>query len=188
MAKIINSAQFEALRTVPDLSTLLLRSCTYEQAHLMDQATLELTEIIKGAAQDSIPYLKPTSRSKPWWNDSLKSQRRKMAREQRTLYSGMRTQPPDTQELARLHRTYREARNEYNNAIKKAKADHWNSFLESGTPDSIYKAFGYTKDSKGEKIPSIKSNQGTLQDTFSGKYSAFRKILFPIPPEVVEPD
>ena len=134
----------------------------------MDQAALELMEIIKGVAQDSVPYLKATSWSKPWWNDSLKSQRRKMAREQRTLYWGTRTQPPDTQELARLHRTYREARNEYNHAIKKAKPDHWNSLLESGTPDSKYKAFRYTKDSKVEKIPSIKSNQGILQDTFSG--------------------
>ena len=111
-----------------------------------------------------------------------------MAREQHTLYSGMHTQPPETQELARLHRTYREARNEYNNAIKKAKADHWNSFLESGTPDSIYKAFRYTKDSKVEKIPFIKSNQDILHDTFSSKYSTFRKTLFPILFEAVEPN
>ena len=41
--------------------------------------------------------------------------------------------------------TYLKARNSYYQAIKKAKRDHWNSFLEKEDPKSIFRALAYTK-------------------------------------------
>ena len=39
------------------------------------------------------------------------------------------------------------ARNTYFQAIKTAKRDHWNQFLEKEDPKTIFKAMSYTKPS-----------------------------------------
>ena len=44
------------------------------------------------------------------------------------------------------HRQYQKAKNAYFNAIKHAKTNHWNLFLEKQNPKSIFKAISYTKD------------------------------------------
>ena len=72
---------------------------------------------------------------------------------------------------------YLKARNSYFQAIKKAKRDYWNSFLEKEDPRSIFKALAYTKDNRVEKIPSILG-----ESTFLGKARVFRETLFPRPP------
>ena len=43
-------------------------------------------------------------------------------------------------------RKYQDAKNDYYNAIKRAKIDHWNQFLTKEDPKSIFKAMSYTKD------------------------------------------
>ena len=77
---------------------------------------------------------------------------------------------------------YLQAKNTYFLAIKRAKRDHWNQFLEKEDPKLIFKTMAYTRDRLVEKIPSI---QG--KDTFAGKYKAFRSTLFPAPPMALEP-
>ena len=54
-----------------------------------------------------------------------------------------------------LKQPYLAARNSYFLAIKRAKRDHWNQFLEKEDPKSIYKAMAYTKDWQPEKLPPI---------------------------------
>jgi len=73
--------------------------------------------------------------------------------------------------------TYLLARNSYFQAIKKAKRDYWNKFLENTDPKSIFKAMSYTKLSTQGLIPSIEG-----KETFKGKCTALRKTLFPKPP------
>ena len=110
-------------------------------------------------------------RSKPWWTPQLRELRRQMAREQRGLYtSPSLLQPTEKQ-------AYLIARNRYFLAIKNAKRDHWNSFLEQTDPMSIYKAMAYTKPRTNGLTPTING-----QDTFEGKCTAFRTTLFPPPP------
>jgi hypothetical protein len=67
--------------------------------------------------------------------------------------------------------------NSYFQAIKKAKRDHWNKFLENTDPKSIFKAMSYTKLSMQGLIPSIKG-----KETFDSKCTALQKTLFPKPP------
>jgi hypothetical protein len=69
------------------------------------------------------------------------------------------------------------ARNSYFQAIKGAKRDHWNSFLEKTDPKSIFRAMSYTKPLSQGLIPSIEG-----KETFDDKCKALRKTLFPKPP------
>jgi hypothetical protein len=78
---------------------------------------------------------------------------------------------------------YLQAKNAYFSAIKQAKRDYWNQFLEKEDPKSIYKALKYTKDCRVERIPTI---QG--EDSFQGKCKAFHIVLFPPPPSAPEPN
>jgi hypothetical protein len=79
------------------------------------------TSSIRQAADISIPRIKISASSKPWWNEDLKALRKSMQLYYRknkasgyTLY---------TQEL-------KEAKNLYFNTIKIEKQKHWNKFLE----------------------------------------------------------
>jgi hypothetical protein len=84
-----------------------------------------------------------------------------------------------------LKQAYTTAKNTYFNAIKSAKTEHWNKFLEKEDPKSIFKAMAYTKDLLIQPIPSIwNASTNTLEDTFTGKCQAFKSTLFPDPPEV----
>jgi len=81
---------------------------------------------------------------------------------------------------------YLQAKNSYFLAIKQAKRDHWNQFLEKEDPKSIFKAMSYTKDKRVERIPPIQSTT-TLHDSFQGKANTFRTTLFPTPPVTPKP-
>jgi Reverse transcriptase (RNA-dependent DNA polymerase) len=78
---------------------------------------------------------------------------------------------------------YLQSKNSYFLAIKQAKRNHWNQFLEKEDPQSIFKAMAYTKDRLVERIPTI---QG--QSTFNSQCDAFRTSLFPPPPSAPEPN
>ena len=144
---------------------------------LLDAAASELTDAITRAAIASIPTIKPGARAKPWWSEDLKSLRKAMMQRQRGI-SG----DPDTKNL------YLQARNTYFQAIKRAKWDYWNQFLENEDPKSIFKAMGYTSDKRVERTPPIQSSPTRLEDTFQGKCSAFRDTLFPYPPSAPKPN
>jgi hypothetical protein len=112
----------------------------------LDVAAIELTEAITGAAKTSIPTSKPGAKPKPWWSPELLQLRKDMLKKQRETTRLGPVQP------------YLEARNAYFQAIKKAKRDHWNQFLEKEDSKSIFKAMAYTKDGKVERIPPIQAN------------------------------
>ena len=77
---------------------------------------------------------------------------------------------------------YLQAKNDYFSAIKQAKKDHWNQFLEKEDPKSIFKALAYTKNRLVEKILLILN-----KIDFYDKYKVFRKSLFLTPSSAPEP-
>jgi hypothetical protein len=79
---------------------------------------------------------------------------------------------------------YLQARNSYFQAIKQAKRDYWNAFLEKEDSKSIFKAMLYTKDKRVELIPLIQSTNREYINDFQGKATTFRNILFPTPPSI----
>ncbi len=81
-----------------------------------------------------------------------------------------------------LKQQYTTAKNTYFNIIKVAKTGYQNTFLEKEDPKSIFKAIAYIKDLLKQPILSIKNTAtDTLEDSFTGKYEAFRTTLFPDP-------
>jgi ribonuclease HI len=151
---------------------LLLSSSTRIKA-LLDKVASQFTEAILSAARASIPIRKPCSKSKPWWNEDLKKLRKEMLWLQRRILD-----PKDLQTTT----PFLQARNSYFAAIKHAKREHWNHFLEKEDPQSIFKAVGYTKDRQAIQTPPIRDLSDRIQDTFEGKCTAFRTTLFPSPP------
>ena len=155
----------------------------------LELAAQDLTQAITQAATSSIPTSKPGARPKPWWNPELKELRKSMLQHQRNLQKSLRLsqsqglQPSNSPSLFPTARhPYLVAKNTYFQAIKQAKRDHWNQFLEKEDPQSIFKAMAYTKPSRIEKIPTILG--ATL---FPDKCQVLRNSLFPAPPEAPEP-
>ena len=68
---------------------------------------------------------------------------------------------------------YLVARNQYFQAIKNAKREHKNQFLEKTDLKSIFKAIAYTKTSTNRMILAI-----NRQENFNGKCNELRKALF----------
>jgi ribonuclease HI len=159
----------EQVTSLQLLQTPVLANWTTDS---LDLAASELTQAITTAAISSIPLKKPGSRAKPWWNTDLLALRQAMLREQRSI-----ARYPDSKQL------YLAAKNSYFLAIKRAKRDHWNQFLEKEDPKSIYKAMAYTKDRQPEKLPPILG-----RESFQDKCDILRESLFPSPPQAPEPN
>lgn len=154
---------------------------------IQDQVTQAFTDSIIEAAKSSIPVVQQRARGKPWWTQELKDLRTMMAEAKRLLMRQI-----DNQEL---RHSYREARNTYFSAIKKAKHEHWVTFLEKEDTTSIFKAMSYTREFQVRKIPDIKVADGQtlektfrLGKTFQGKCRALRATLYPTPPHAPEQD
>ena len=78
------------------------------------------------------PVKRVTYRSKPWWSDLLSLLRKG--------YNTARRCSKKDRFDASLRASARAARSAYFKAIKKAKRDHWSSFLASATPQTVWTA------------------------------------------------
>jgi hypothetical protein len=173
-SEIANCPTFNYLESIEQVTSLQLLqdpALAKRTTDSLDRAATELTQAITIAAKSSIPIKKPGARAKPWWNSDLLELRQTMLREQRNI-----TRNPDFKQL------YLAAKNSYFLAIKRAKRDHWNRFLEKEDLKSIYKAMAYTKDRQPEKLPPILG-----RESFQDKCDIFRKTLFPSPPQAPKP-
>lgn len=152
-------------RVLKDLATTIVFTDN------LDQLAEDFSETITTACNRCIPKKRTSPHSKPWWTPELRQLRREMAREQRRLHAPLQSLDRQDKEA------YLVARNRYFLAIKNAKRDHWNQFLEKTDPKSIFKAMAYTKPLSNGLMPAING-----QDTFEGKCDELRKTLFPEPP------
>ena len=165
----------------PELSKSLLTSSNPELKERLDNLGKALTSVIEEATKAAMPFIKRGPKSKPWWNPDLSSLRTDMLHKQRKFVRELtRT---SREESFLWKKDYLLARNTYFQAIKAAKQEHWNQFLEKEDPKSIFKAMSYTKDENKQRIPSIRSSPDKLEESFKGKCDAFVKTLFPPPPE-----
>ena len=151
-----------------------LRTDSHFTIDQLDQAASELTSCISEAARACMPPRSFYHTAKPWWNKNLKVMRKDMTRRHKIF----KCNKDDL--LAKI--SYLEARNNYFSAIKVAKQGHWNKFLEKEDAKSIFKAMSYTKDRQKSSVPSIRSADNQLEESFEGKCKAFRNALFPPPP------
>ncbi|KAJ8063433.1 hypothetical protein OCU04_008652 [Sclerotinia nivalis] len=170
---ILNSKDYLDLSTLESDSLDALNDQS-QLVKTLDEAAKEFTQIIIRSAKASIPKLKTTKKAKPWWSTELKALRKRLA----SAYNTFKQYPEDDM----FKKIYQSARNHYFQAIKTAKKNHWNEFLEKEDTQTIFKAMSYTKDLQTERIPNIRSSPSQFESSFEGKCSAFRSTLFPPPP------
>ena len=112
----------------------------------LDHAAALLTKSIQEAAAKAIPNARRCERSKPWWNTELAEQRKQASRAIR-LQQAFAT--PTKAKRAKAKR------DQYLQAIKKAKASHWESFLQNAKGKDIFKALSYTEQRATRAIPEL---------------------------------
>ena len=87
-----------------------------------------------------------------------------------------------------LKSQYLIAKNLYFQAIKVAKKDHQNTFLEKTDPKLIFKAMQYTSPRLVEKLPPIILLNSLLSQDFIRKYNNLKSTLFPPLPQAIRPN
>jgi hypothetical protein len=142
----------------------------------LDQAANLLTQSIQEAAAKAIPKARCCERSKPWWNKELAEQRKQASKA--TRLQQVFATPTNA-------RRARAKRDQYLQAVKKAKASHWDSFLQNAKGKDIFKALGYTEQRTTRAIPELQYTQGgerRVAKEFEEQCNAFTTTLFSSPP------
>jgi len=140
----------------------------------LEQLAQDLTKVITEAAEAAIPTMRIMERSKPWWNNELKALRKA---------GSMACRAWKRAKTATALQAWREARNTYFHAIRKAKTNHWLEFLNNATGKEVFTAARYTKPSTLTKIPTITYEaEGVSREarSFEEKCDAFLNTLFPV--------
>jgi len=125
------------------------------------------------------PLKRVTYRSKPWWTDLLSILRR-------AYNSALRSSKRDRHDPSLLA-SARAARASYFKAIKKAKRDHWSSFLAAATPQSVWTAKRFAVGRPPPRFPELPGastpeelNKALLDHFFPGEPPGPREtILLP---------
>ena len=150
-----------------ELQSLSLGIAEIQDPDALGQA---LSTVISTATERTIPRSNANPRSKGWWTPQLHNMRKETNRMLRQLRSNAQSEERKEQ--------YHQARNCYFRAIKNAKSQHWNAFLEKTDAKSIFKAMAYTKQTTRGLIPAV---EGATD--FTEKCMTFRRALFPAPPK-----
>ena len=135
----------------------------------LDQFTIDLTNAIKQAIDETTPRKRPSPFSKRWWNDELTELRRDTSRRRRTWHRTRNYMDRDD---------YLNKRSEYYHEIKKAKRKTWRSFVEKADEKTIWTLKKYMDSTPIPRyIPTI--NNATSNED---KAAAFKSTFFPPPP------
>ncbi len=110
----------------------------------LEEAATILRDTLLQAASEAIPLLRPSPRSKSWWNDDLTTKRRQMHQQKRRW----KTTRGDQE-----WRSFQHTRNTYFHAIREAKKSDWQSFLSSAKGRDVFTAYKYTKPRRVERTP-----------------------------------
>ena len=97
-------------------------------------AIARLTEAIQATTIAVVPLAKLTQHSRHWWNQDLLVLKKKLNRlnNQSYKFRALADHP--------IHAEHKEARNRYSDAIKHAKTEHWQEFLEGAQGPDIWMA------------------------------------------------
>ncbi len=151
------------------------------QTQFLDTLAATFTNIIQIAANRAIPKARINERSKPWWSKELGISRKEMSKFRRIWQQSKSSQ--DFKEFQRK-------KNSYFLAIKIAKRDCWNTYLEEATSKDVFRALNYTKRRENPILPSLtyqNANQQEQAFSFKSKCQAFLTTLFPTPPQTDSP-
>ena len=142
----------------------------------IDRVVDSVTSAIQQAADSSIPKAKPCERSKPWWSKELAALRKSSSK----AFCHQQSHPSLNNQ-----RKARKKRSSYLKAIKAAKVEHWNQFLQKAQGKDVFKAMQYTKERTTRVIPPLQYKQGQetlVAEDFKEQCTAFRTTLFSSPP------
>ena len=104
----------------------------------LEQASTILRDTLLLATSQSILHLRPSPRSKPWWNNDLTTQRQQMHKRKRRW----KTTRGDEEWKA-----LQASRNIYFHAIQQAKQADRRTFLATAKGKDVFTAYKYTKPS-----------------------------------------
>ena len=175
----------EQLVTVPDPCTLL-------NEVQFQRAVDDLTAALQAEIELTVPMSKLSLHSCRWWNEDLSWLKKEMNRLGGTSYKFHAI----ADHL--LHSQYKEIRNKYGLAIKQAKKQHWDDFLEGLSGKNLWTAQHYATRPVGNSgkacIPTLKvtNDHGHTKSitTNEEKSAVFSQIFFPKRPadDLVPPD
>ena len=146
-----------------------------------------LTEAIQATTVAVVPLAKPTPHSRCWWNQDLSVPKKKLHR--------LNNQSYKFRALADhlIHAEHKEVCNRYSYAIKRAKMEHWQEFLEGAQGPNIWMANRYITnpigDSSRQRIPMLKvpwpDDAMAEVTTNEEKVAVFSKSFFPPKPTMM---
>src|SRR5271168_3360260 len=150
----------------------------------IDAALLRLETAVLNTMDKVVPRSNPTPYSKRWWTKDLEMARIKLRRA--AALAKQYSQFPRHSS----HTLVRQARNDYNSLIDKSKQLHWDNWLDSISPKSIWDAHKFTSnpasDGSKARIPTlrVKKADGTYTNILDnqGKSKALHEVFFYQPP------
>jgi ribonuclease HI len=136
----------------------------------LDQFATQIVTALQQAISETTPRKKPCPHSKRWWNNEL-AEMRKSNNRLRNIYGRTRNE--------RHGKEWRNKRDEYKHAIKRAKENLWKQFVDEANDRTIWNPLKKYIDAKPTPyyIPAI--NDAMSNDE---KATEFATTFFPPPP------
>ncbi|GBE89552.1 RNA-directed DNA polymerase from mobile element jockey [Sparassis crispa] len=138
-----------------------------------------LSDAISETIKATVPLSRPPPFTKRWWSQDLAKSRRAVQRLARVSYKHRNTHDHPS------HAEYRKIRNRYGDEIKSAKQDHWEAWLESADPDSIWTINRFTaagpSDGSRPRVPSLKDGNAPAAEENEAKSGILYRAFFPPP-------
>ena len=131
-----------------------------------------------------MPLSKPVPHSQRWWNEELTALKKRLNKLNNESYKYRAIADHPT------HNAHQDICNKYGEAIKRAKTQHWQDFLETVQGPDIWTVNRYISNPPGDggrqRIPTLKVPQvnGTSTEvtTNEEKAAAFHQSFFPPKP------
>jgi hypothetical protein len=142
-----------------------------ENTHTEDavrKSPFELIPLFKSFLDHIFRRKRWSPRAKRWWTTELEEERDFLAEARRTT-------PPSSDR-------FKQARNRWLRAIRIAKRECWERFLQASTPGAVWKPINATPQA-GAMPPILTSPSGEQYTTIEEKMEAIAKISFPTKPD-----
>jgi len=143
----------------------------------VELATDLLFDAINKTTREVVPKIKITPHTKRWWTHELTTLRktRNRANTEHYRWRGLPDHPS--------HQNYRTTSREFARAVEKAKADHWQDWINHASGEDIWAIHRYMKanptDYGRQRVPPLKKADGTFASTNDQKAEQLANTFFP---------
>lgn len=147
----------------------------------VDSLSTKITSDLLKLSNEVAVTTSTSLRANPWWTQQLSAQRASVNRARKRFQSSRRRNLQGEQVDAHK-REYNRLKNEYTQAIRKAKLDHWREFVETEGNENVW---GMVYKIVTEKLPpcevdtSIRAQNGVEQITRAASSVELVRALFP---------